>query len=142
MLADAWAALPLRSGVAAAVLSIFAPRDPAELTRITAPGGRILVVTPEPDHLAELRAPLGLLEVDAGKADRLAEAFAGYAEQVDRRTLRFALSLGPGAAADLAGMGPAARHSSAEQIAAAAAALPDRVTVTAAVTLTLLRRPL
>ena len=38
--ADAWKPLPLRDGVAALVLSVFAPRNAGELARILAPGRR------------------------------------------------------------------------------------------------------
>ena len=46
--ADAWKPLPLRDGIAAIVLSVFAPRNPDELARILAPGGALLAVTPRP----------------------------------------------------------------------------------------------
>ena len=70
--ADAWRALPLRDDAAAVVLSVFAPRGAREIARILAPGGVVLAITPTERHLAELRAPLGLLRTEPGKADRLA----------------------------------------------------------------------
>ena len=48
IVADAWSRLPVRDGVAVGtVLSVFAPRDPAEIVRVLAPGGRVVVVTPD-----------------------------------------------------------------------------------------------
>ena len=45
------ASFPVRDGVAAAVLCVFAPRNAAEMRRMLAPGGVIVVVTPTPRHL-------------------------------------------------------------------------------------------
>ena len=59
VVADAWSRLPVRRRGVGTVLSVFAPRDPAEIARVLAPDGRLVVVTPEPDHLAEIRGPLG-----------------------------------------------------------------------------------
>lgn len=117
VVADAWRALPVRDGVAGAVLSVFAPRGPAEAARVLAPGGVLVVVTPTPRHLAELVGPLGLLTVDPAKADRLARRLAGFrlrsAEPVERR-----LVLDADAVRDVVAMGPSARHVD-------VAALPD-----------------
>ena len=77
------------------MLSVFAPRDPAEIVRVLAPGGRVVVVTPEPDHLVEIRAALGLLTVDAGKPERLAAAFADRLRPVGQDELRRIMRLTP-----------------------------------------------
>ena len=86
--ADAWQALPLRDGVAALILSVFAPRNPAEMARVLAPGGVLLAVTPTTRHLHELVGPLGLLSVPEEKADRLdaqlAVAFLARRASADR----------------------------------------------------------
>lgn len=71
---DLWAELPLRSHVAATVLSVFSPRNPSELARLLAPEGRLLVASPGPGHLEPLVAELGLLGVDPDKRERLAAA--------------------------------------------------------------------
>ncbi len=63
--------LPVADGAAALALSVFAPRHGAELRRVLHPAGRLLVVTPDSDHLGELAGPLGLLEVDPRKDERL-----------------------------------------------------------------------
>jgi 23S rRNA (guanine745-N1)-methyltransferase len=53
------AGLPLADACADLMLDIFAPRNGAEFHRVLRPGGALLVVTPHPDHLAELVGPLG-----------------------------------------------------------------------------------
>src|SRR5688572_20694208 len=68
---DAWAPLPLRDGVAALVLSVFAPRDGAEIARVLRPGGALVVVTPTDRHLEPLVSKLGLLTVDERKEERI-----------------------------------------------------------------------
>lgn len=138
VVADAWSPLPIRDAAVSTVLSVFAPRVPAEIARVLEPGGRLVVVTPLPGHLAEVAGPLGLLAVDEDKHQKLAESFDGLLTVHDHRELRFALSLTRADAVALASMGPAAYHRSADQLQAAAAELPGRLDVTAAVTVTVL----
>src|SRR5688500_16776723 len=64
VVADVWQPLPIKDHAADLVLDVFAPRNIAEVIRILHPGGAFLVVTPAPDHLSELVAPLGLVAVD------------------------------------------------------------------------------
>jgi len=134
IVADAWSRLPVRDGVSSTVLSVFAPRDPAEIARVLAPTGRLIVVTPEPDHLAEIRSAVGLLGVDAGKTDRLDDAFGGLGQPMKRRQLRAAMNLTRGDIAALVRMGPAARHVRGDQLQAAVAELAEPTTVTMSVT--------
>ena len=49
---DAWQGLPVRTGSAALALSIFAPRNPAEIHRILCDGGTLIVVSPTTRHLS------------------------------------------------------------------------------------------
>ena len=74
---DVWRRFPVADGSAAVVLSVFGPRNPAETIRVLGPAGIFLLVTPAPEHLAELVGPLGLLSVDAAKPQRVAAATAG-----------------------------------------------------------------
>ncbi len=108
---DVWQELPLRDGCADVVLDVFAPRNGAEIARILAPGGTLVVVTPTPRHLAEL-APLGAISVDERKEERL-EATLSSLTRRDRRELEFELSLQPREVLQLLRMGPSAHHSSA-----------------------------
>jgi 23S rRNA (guanine745-N1)-methyltransferase len=128
--ADAWGHLPLADESAALVLSVFGPRNPAEIRRVLAPGGTLIVATPGPDHHAELRRSLGLIGIDERKSARLAEAYGDYASTAVT-TVRYQLRLGHADLTDLVAMGPSARHIGAEELAARVAALPPApVTVT------------
>lgn len=128
---DLWRPLPVRTAAVDAVLNVFAPRNPAEYRRVLAPDGVLVVVTPEPDHLAELRAARpGMLDVGAGKAERLASGLtdSGLFRLAGSETLTYAMDLTPEHAADAIGMGPSARHT--EQ-GAGAEEFPSMLRVTA-----------
>jgi 23S rRNA (guanine745-N1)-methyltransferase len=134
---DAWGPLPLRDGLAAAVLDVFAPRNPPEIARVLRPGGTLAVVTPAEDHLGELVAPLGLLTVDARKDERLGQQLEPDLKATDRRELRWKLQLDRAGVRDVVAMGPSAFHIPAAELDDRVAALPDPIEVTAAVTITL-----
>ena len=136
VVADAWASLPLVSSGFDAVLSIFAPRHPAEFARVLAPGGRLLVVTPLPDHLVELRKPLRLLAVDADKEVRLYESLSPHFGLVSRQECRSVLQLDAGAMHDVVSMGPNAFHQDPDHLATRIAMLPDPQPVTLSVVVT------
>jgi 23S rRNA (guanine745-N1)-methyltransferase len=140
VVADLWDGLPIRTGAVAVLLDVFAPRAPAEFARVLAPGGALLVVTPTTRHLAELREPFGLLEVPAGKADRLAQELGPAFEERERITVSTAVRVDHSQAADLAGMGPRGHHLDARKLATIAASLPASTTVTVEVCLVHLER--
>jgi 23S rRNA (guanine745-N1)-methyltransferase len=133
--ADVWRELPLRDGAAALILSVFAPRNPAELARVLAPGGSLLAVTPTTRHLFELVGPLGLLSVPEDKADRLDEQLDAHLALSERRTVEHAMFLNREEAAQLVRMGPSAWHVDEQTVAERLALLPDPLTVTASVML-------
>lgn len=110
VVADAWARLPLRTAAVDVALSVFAPRQPAELARVLAPGGNALVVSPLPAHLAALREAWGLLDVEPGKQERLAATFGEHLSLVEEVDVRYVVALDPGTIADLVAMGPNAFH--------------------------------
>jgi 23S rRNA (guanine745-N1)-methyltransferase len=132
---DVWRRLPVADGAVAAALSVFAPRNGAELRRVLHPRGRLLVVTPEPGHLGELIGPLGLLSVDPHKDERLAGQLGGHFEVTGRRPHVRRLRLSHPEVTALVAMGPSARHLDAGTVAARLARMPDPVPVTVAVTL-------
>jgi 23S rRNA (guanine745-N1)-methyltransferase len=127
--ADAWQSLPFADGAAALVLSVFGPRNAAEIRRVLAPDGTLLVATPGAGHLAELREALGLIGIDERKTVRLAEAYGGYAD-ASVTPVRYELRLGHAELTNLVAMGPSARHIAADELAGRVAALPAAVTVT------------
>jgi 23S rRNA (guanine745-N1)-methyltransferase len=137
--ADAWGSLPLADGSAGLLLSVFGPRNAAEITRVLAPGGTLIIAAPGADHLGELRGPLGLIGIDVDKSRRIADAFGGY-EAGGEADARFGMRLDHDEIAALVGMGPNARHIGPETLAARIGALPTPVTVTADVQIRALRR--
>lgn len=128
---DIWHDLPVRSGAAAAVMSVFAPRNGPEIRRVLRPDGALVVVTPTPGHLAELVGPLGLLTVDPHKPQRLHEQLDPHLVREGSERVEVALELGHRAVVDLVAMGPTARHTARDEVARRVALLPDPVTVTA-----------
>lgn len=133
VVADSWARWPVRDGSVDRVLVVFAPRNGAETARVLTPTGRLVVVTPAADHLAELVGPLGLLHVDPAKADRLTATLEPHLRPAGTAGHRSVLELDHAAVRTLVGMGPHARHLPAGELAARVATLPDPVTVTVAV---------
>ncbi len=114
IVADTWAGMPLATRAADAVLCVFAPRNFAEFARVLRPGGVLVVVTPEPDHLASLRAGYGLLDLEPDKAERLhAQARAAGFEAVVAEALDFTFEATAQQVADLIAMGPNAFHGAA-----------------------------
>jgi 23S rRNA (guanine745-N1)-methyltransferase len=133
--ADAWKPLPLHDGIATIVLSVFAPRNPAEMARVLAPGGVLLAVTPTTRHLHELVGPLGLISVPDDKEDRLDAQLAAHFTLARRRTIEHAMFLTREESAQLVRMGPSSWHVDERSVAERLAALPDPLTVTASMTL-------
>ncbi|MFF0491645.1 putative RNA methyltransferase [Nocardia sp. NPDC004068] len=138
ILADAWRPLPLRDATMTHVLSVFAPRNPEEVARVLTPEGRFVVVTPTPNHLAELIEPLRMVRVDEAKDDRLAESLSARFELVDRAPVEYPMPLGHNDIRNVAGMGPSAHHEAAERD-ERIAGLPEIVRVTASVTVSTYR---
>lgn len=117
VVADATAGYPLRTGSAAVVTCLFAPRQGTEISRVLAPGGVLVIATAGRDHLRELVATIGMLAVPADKEARLAKSLPGFGA-LDQRRVRGTVALSPAAATDLALMGPSGFHLDAERVAA------------------------
>jgi 23S rRNA (guanine745-N1)-methyltransferase len=108
--ADTWKGLPIRDGAADVVLCVFAPRNPAEFARVLAPGGHLVVVTPEQGHLRALRAAYGLLDLDPDKDERLQQSLEGLFELVTSERLTHPVDASADQVADVIAMGPNAFH--------------------------------
>lgn len=110
VVADIWRRLPVADGAVEAVLSNFAPRNAAEFARVLAPAGVLLTITPAADHLAELRRTYGLMEIQADKADRLADSLSGRFRPVASKRVELRKPWSAEAVADAIAMGPNAFH--------------------------------
>jgi 23S rRNA (guanine745-N1)-methyltransferase len=136
VVADTWARLPVRDGAVDRVMVVFAPRNGPEIARVLRPRGRLVVVTPAPDHLGELVGPLGLLRVDPDKAERMAATLEPHLRPLRATAHRARLALDRAAVETLVGMGPHARHVSPAGLVTSITALAEPVEVTVAVNLT------
>ena len=138
---DAWSALPVRTGVAALALSVFAPRNGPELARVMAPGALLAVVTPTPRHLEQLTGPLGMLSVDSRKPERLERELGERLELQSSDEREWRMSLAAGELEALVMMGPSGFHVDPGELRGRIAALPERVEVSASVSVSLWRAP-
>jgi SAM-dependent methyltransferase len=110
LVADTRTGIPLATGSAVVVLDVFAPREGAELARLLAPDGLLVVVTPGPAHLAGLADRVGLLGIQPEKQRAVADGLAPWFRPRQARRLRYELELSGPEAAELARMGPSAWH--------------------------------
>lgn len=139
VVADVWRALPVLDGAASVVVNVFAPRNAAEMHRILRPGGHLVLVTPNSDHLGELVDALDLVGVDEHKPDRLSRQLDALFEPVDRTSCAFTLSLRGCEAENLVGMGPSAWHAGTDSVRDRIAAMPEPIGVAASVTVSVYR---
>jgi 23S rRNA (guanine745-N1)-methyltransferase len=106
--ADVWGEWPVRDEAADLVLSIFAPKNFAEMSRVLRPGGWLALAYPGPNHLAELVDRFGLLQQHAGKSGRYAETTRRWVGpsttvrlvhrmRLNRESVRHAVLMGPNA---------------------------------------------
>jgi 23S rRNA (guanine745-N1)-methyltransferase len=128
---DVWQPLPVADNAVDAVTVIFAPRNAPEFARVLRPGGRLVVVTPRPGHLAEIASQTGMLGIEPAKDERLAVSLGGHFAPVVARDLDLALALSPRDVTRLAFMGPAGHHLDPSALAALEAALPPSTSVSA-----------
>ncbi|MDN5581948.1 MAG: methyltransferase domain-containing protein [Corynebacterium sp.] len=141
VVADAWSRLPLRDGVVDAVTVIFAPRNAAEFARVLSPEGQVVVLTADAGHLAELREPLGIIDVEEGKVERMITQASGHLVPVgEPQNVEFEMNLDQASIAAQIGMSPSARHIHPKVLAERIAGLPETMTVTARAAITRLKR--
>lgn len=134
VVADVWNHVPVRTGSIDVVLSVFSPRNAAEIHRVLAPAGRLVVLTPTDRHLVELVDDLGLVRVDENKTRRLGDTLAGRFEREHRTAVTYPITLGHDEVAAVVGMGPSARHVSADDLRSRVEAMPTTREVTVSVT--------
>jgi 23S rRNA (guanine745-N1)-methyltransferase len=121
--ADVWGEWPVRDEAADLVLSIFAPKNFAEMARVLRPGGWLALAYPGPDHLAELVDRFGLLQQHAGKSGRYAEATRRWIGRSTTVRLVRRMSLDRESVRHAVLMGPNARHVAASALEVEAAAM-------------------
>ncbi|HWD63262.1 MAG TPA: methyltransferase domain-containing protein, partial [Humibacter sp.] len=126
LVADTWRPLPIRDGVADAIINVFAPRNPAEFRRLLTDVGHLIVATPQQDHLIELRRVLPMLDVPPDKSQRLTEELAPHFRLERSSTVRYRLAISHETAIALRAMGPSAHHGHGDTT---PGALPHAVTV-------------
>ena len=133
VVADVWGRLPIRDASVEAILCVFAPRNPGEFARILSPDGALVIASPLPDHLVELRGRLGLLEIEPDKQRRISGALADHFAALESVECRYRIDLDAESVIDLVSMGPNAFHHDHRRLAARVAELDLPVAVTVAV---------
>ena len=136
---DAWGSLPVADDRAAVVLGVFAPRNTSESARILAPGGRLVLVTPTPAHLAEVVEAVGLISVDPEKGERLDRSIQGTFELECRERVEYPVTLSRDQVRAVAQMGPSAHHLTAEAIEERVGRLPSTTETSVAVDISVFR---
>lgn len=114
LVADTWRPLPIRDSAADLLMTVFAPRNLAEFSRVLAPGGALLVVVPTAEHISELRDDGRAIGIPAEKAERLAAEAESFFELSSRERVEYRINISAVEAAQLLDMGPSAHHSAAE----------------------------
>jgi len=107
--ADLWKTIPLPDASVGVAMVVFAPRNPDEIRRILVPGGVCLVVTPQPNHLEELRTTYSMLTIEPEKESRLTSQFSAF-RTGETSFLEYRRLFSPENIANVIGMGPSAFH--------------------------------
>jgi 23S rRNA (guanine745-N1)-methyltransferase len=101
LVANADRRLPFLDASLDVALSIKGPKSPAELARVLAPGGHLLLALPAPDDLAELRSATAGGPLPRDPAEGALASFAERFALVERREVREQVELGPELLRDL-----------------------------------------
>ncbi|MEW5854914.1 MAG: putative RNA methyltransferase [Myxococcota bacterium] len=126
--ADTSRLLPLPDGSVDVLLDVFAPRNAAEFARVLRPGGQLVVVHPEVEHLHELNQVHTIMRVEPEKARHLDEQMAADFTPDAAEVLHIPMNLQGTALVDMVAMTPNARTLTDEQRQGIAQAGPLTVT--------------
>ena len=114
LVADVWQPSAVRDDTADVVLCVFAPRNAAEFARVLTPTGRLIVVTPRENHLAELRETGEMIGIHPDKLAALDAGLVSEFNLVDRQSIVYERALDIAARSLVAAMGPSGHHDRAE----------------------------
>ena len=78
VVADVWQRWPIGDDSADVVLSVFSPRNFIETERVMKPGSVLIVVTPEENHLEELRTKFNALGIERDKSEKIAKSLENF----------------------------------------------------------------
>ncbi len=141
VVADVWDGLPLGPETAAVAINVFAPRNGSEIERILAPGGRLITVTPQPEHLSELAGPLSMISVDSDKERRLRDTLGQLAEGMESFPVAWQMRLSRSEVSDLVSMGPNAGRLEPESLEEALDGIGYPAEVSGSVTVSIADKP-
>ncbi len=142
LVADLVGRLPVGDATVDVVTSIFAPVNIPEFARVLPSGGRLIVLTPAPGHLDELREPLGIDLVDAAEPENIRRAAGEFFEEVGQpRDIIFPMTLDQESIANQVAMSPSVRDINPDELHERLEQLPEQMRITAhGLLLTLSRR--
>lgn len=141
VIADAWSRLPIKDNSVDVITVIFAPRNAEEFSRVLTDNGQVVVLTALHGHLTELRQPLGIVDVETDKVERMLEQASGHLRLVgEPETVEFTMMLDQAAIAAQIGMSPSARHIRPDYLEARIRELPPTMTITAKAAITRLAK--
>jgi 23S rRNA (guanine745-N1)-methyltransferase len=78
VVADVWQRWPIADNSADVVLSVFSPRNFIETERVMKIGSVLIVVTPEENHLVELRTKFNALGIERDKSEKIAKSLENF----------------------------------------------------------------
>ncbi|HEU4480820.1 MAG TPA: 23S rRNA methyltransferase, partial [Actinomycetota bacterium] len=110
-------------------------RNGVEMHRILRSEGRLLSVTPSADHLGQIVQPLGLLEVDRRKGERVQRALGSLFDLERSSRHSWEMHLRHDEIETLVAMGPSARHIDPSLLSQRIHSLPEPLLVRGDVTL-------
>ncbi len=89
VVADVWQQWPIADDSADVVLSVFSPRNFVETERVLKADAVLIVVTPEENHLVELRNRFNALSIQRDKSESISSALGNFTkiEQMSHQSI-------------------------------------------------------